>query len=92
MSTGVLYSSELGVYLGSCMGLGFWSNLDPAGQPSAVVFPNKEKAFEFANTWESPVEDLKFQELIPDEGLFASIDCCVRAGLPKWNAYDGIKS
>ncbi len=86
MYAGVLYTQELGVYLGSCMGLGFWSKLDPVGQPSAVVFPSKDRAFEFSATWDSPVEDLQFQELIPDEdlGLFASIDCCVKAGLPRW--------
>ena len=33
----VLYHPEDGVYLGGFMGLGFWSNLDPVGQPEAVT-------------------------------------------------------
>ncbi len=28
----VIVHNEMGVYLGSCMGLGFWTLLDPAGQ------------------------------------------------------------
>lgn len=34
----VLYSKEAGVYLGHCIGLGFWSNWDCAGQEYAVLF------------------------------------------------------
>jgi hypothetical protein len=44
--------AEMGIYLGSCMGLAFWSKLDPVGQPSAVTFPSAEAAREHMTRWE----------------------------------------
>jgi len=35
---GVLYNEEMGIYLGSCMGMGFWTKLDSVGQDAVVVF------------------------------------------------------
>ena len=86
--SGVLYHEEMGIYLGSCFGLGFWSKLDPVGQPCAVTFPNEKEARKFAASWDSPVEDLKFVPVQPDDGTYASIAACKAAGLPEWR-YDG---
>ncbi len=85
MSSGVLYHTEMGVYLGSCMGFGWWSKLDPVGQTCAVTFQNKGAALHHAASWDTQVENLQFRELTPDDGQYASILCCVRAGLPGWS-------
>lgn len=81
----VIYSEELGVYLGSCMGMGFWSKLDPVGQPCAVTFPTEEAAREHVTLWdceETPV--VRFVEVVPDNGEYASVQACVQSGLPGW--------
>lgn len=49
----VLYHDEMGIYLGSCMGLGFWTKLDPVGQNEAVTFESSEQALKHASTWDS---------------------------------------
>jgi hypothetical protein len=83
----VLYSESLGVYLGSFMGLGFWSKLDPAGQPGAVTLPSEEEASAFVATWEGhePPADLRAVAVLvvaPDRATIAE---CVAAGLPAWD-------
>ena len=86
----VIYTEEEGVYLGSCMGLGFWSKLDAVDQPSAPTFPSAAIAEEYMAGWDNgrppaavvvPVE--------PDQADgYASIAACVRAGLPEWLVSD----
>ena len=81
----VIYSEELGVYLGSCLGLGFWSKLDPAGQDYAVTFPSVEACKQWIDSWDSKLESpWKAVEVTPDSSGFASVASCVRAGLPAW--------
>jgi hypothetical protein len=48
----VLTHPELGIYLGSCMGLGFWTLLDSADQPSAVTFANEDEARAHVAAWD----------------------------------------
>jgi hypothetical protein len=81
----VINDPEMGVYLGSFIGLGFWSKLDPAGQPSAITFPSESEAEAFMATWESgrPTEAC-LVPVQPDEDGYASIAACVRAGLDGW--------
>lgn len=81
----VIYHPEMGVYLGSCMGLGFWSKLDPVDQPCARTFSNAGEALEYMQTWDDgPLDDAAFVEVDPDMGGFASIQACINAGLPGW--------
>ena len=80
----LLHSKELGVYLGSCMGLGFWSELDPAGQTEAVTFDSKAIAEEFMNTWDEEVTDVTFLPITTND-LHVSMDDCVRAGVKPWD-------
>lgn len=73
-----------GVYLGTCLGLGFWTLYDPVGQDHAVVFETPEKAWRFIDTWNS--RDIYLQSVIirhvecalPD---YATIDELKEAGL-----------
>lgn len=81
----VLYSEEYGVYLGSFMGMGFWSKLDPAGQTSAVMFADEASIQSFILSLDNPSA---LPEWYPVEveaaGEYATIDECVKAGLPSW--------
>ena len=81
----VITSPEMGIYLGNCMGMGFWSKLDAVDQPSAVTFVSKEDAIDFMKTWDSGIpEGVDFKEVVSDDGQFASIAACVAAGLEPW--------
>jgi hypothetical protein len=86
----VIYSKENGVFLGECFGLGFWTNLDAAGQPSAVTFPSEADARDYMETWSTPAPaDVKLVEVVPDDGPSgASAAACMRAGLPGWLVED----
>lgn len=93
----VIVSDRDGVYLGSALGLGFWSKLDPAGQDAAVVFPSPEVAFEHLASWQGqaisglrcvPVHpDIKGGGLVAEK--YASIQACVNAGLEAWKPDGG---
>lgn len=82
----VIYTDAEGVYIGHCMGLGFWSKLDPADQPCATTFPTTKDAEDHMAGWESGrPAGVSLVPVIPDEpGGFASIEACMRAGLPEW--------
>lgn len=87
---GVLVHPEMGIYLGCCMGLGFWSNLDPAGQNAAVCFKDEKMAREYMETWDKGAPaNVTFVGVTPDEfdgsARYASVQACVRAGLPGWS-------
>ncbi|MBY0466254.1 MAG: hypothetical protein K2W33_15055 [Burkholderiales bacterium] len=89
----VIVHPEMGIYLGSCMGMGFWSKLDPVGQPSAVTFANPEEAQAHMQGWDcGPQEGASCHAVIADQidgqgpyaAHFASIQACVQAGLEGW--------
>ena len=85
----VLYGDVVGVYLGSAMGLGFWSKLDPVGQSSACTFDSKEAVDAFVAHGSSSGEPIlrKYSAVeveVEAPGRYASISECVAAGLPAW--------
>lgn len=83
----LLYKQDWGVYLGCCLGLGFWSNLDPAAQDRAVVFDSPSEVTEYLDGWEDPGLVDQFTilpvEVAQDNG-YASLEECVKAGVPRW--------
>lgn len=82
----VIVHPEMGVYLGSWIGLGFWSKLDPVGQPSAVTFETSAEAEDHMATWDSGrPESAALVPVEADEGRYASIQACVKAGIDPWN-------
>ena len=91
----VIYSEELGVYLGHCLGLGFWSKLDPVGQDKAPLFDDEVQAQAHIDSWdEKPTFDYRFVSVeqctldvnpLRSPGPYADIGACVRAGLPSWD-------
>jgi len=82
----VLYSPEHGVFLGHCLGLGFWSKVDPVGQPWACIFSSKGEAVAFVSSWKdsSPFPLETREVMVADPAAGASITECVAAGLPGW--------
>jgi len=81
----VLYNEEMGIYLGSCIGFGIWSKLDPAGQDAACTFESEAQAMKYAASWDSLVDGLTVKLVTPDRGTYISVQGCVTAGLPKWD-------
>jgi len=81
----VITHPEWGIYLGECMGLGFWSKLDSCGQPAAVTFETMSDAEVVMSSWDSgrPAE-AGTAPVVADDGEYASIAACVRAGLDGW--------
>lgn len=80
----VIYKEEYGIFLGECLGLGFWSKLDPAGQDCVVCFAKEQEAEDYIK--ECKMEDSK---VIPVKtkgwGNPVTMEECVAAGLPPWS-------
>lgn len=102
----VLTHPQNGIYLGSFLGLGFWSALDSGGQDAAVVFESPEAAMAFASTWGmegmDPTERaqclgaLRCVEVVIDSPQgsdnYASMESCQAAGLDPWYNLDSMDS
>jgi len=81
----VIYHDIDGIFLGSAMGLGFWSKIDPVGQDAAVTFPNEADAKAYMEQWtEGQPEGVKLVDVVVDDRGYASMAACVLAGLPAW--------
>jgi hypothetical protein len=82
----VLFQKDWGIYLGGCMGLGFWTKLDPVGQTAACVFKKAEDVHKHIATWENhPPDDYKVMPVATEHDLYATMEECVAAGLPAWD-------
>lgn len=85
----IINSDECGVYLGNCLGMGFWSKLDPVGQMEACVFENIEDAQNHIDSWdENSITDIQFLEVESNCGYYATIKQCIDAGADAWNPLD----
>jgi hypothetical protein len=87
----VINHPKLGIYIGSCMGFGFWSKRDPCGQDCAVVFDSVVMAQSIVRSWDdhSMLPELSYVEVTPDiDNQWASITACVKAGLDAWDPWD----
>ena len=87
----VVYEWQMGIYLGSFLGLQFWSRLDPVGQQSAYTFRFECDAVAFCNE----VQGQGFKEAIvkavvltePDrvgEEVYMTPSDAELNGLPRW--------
>ena len=90
----VLYEEETGIFLGEAFGLGFWTKLDPVGQTHACTFDSEEDAHDYVKLWRDQTRVNKIQYVEVDvsgsmpplsQGIGASVEECVRAGLPAWD-------
>jgi hypothetical protein len=85
----VIVHPEMGVYLGSAIGLGFWSKLDPVGQDSAVTFLDRGSADDHMANWDHGRPDgaVTWPVMIGGPGrTWASVAECTAAGLPAWDS------
>jgi hypothetical protein len=85
MSYHIITHPTLGVFIGTFLGFGMWSKLDPVGQDSAATFTSAEEAQSYAETWSSPILGLEYLPVVVDrkDGR-ASIAACVAAGAEGW--------
>lgn len=82
----VISHPDMGIYLGNCFGLGFWSKLDPVGQESAITFPSQDAADSHMATWENEVPaGVTLVEVSEDSEGYASVQACIEAGLEGWD-------
>ena len=82
----VIHHRERGIYLGSFLGLGIWSKLDPAGQDSAVTFESIYEAESHMASWdEGRPPEVALRRVCADLGYYASIGACAAAGLEPWS-------
>ena len=79
----VIAHPEMGIYLGHCLGLGWWSLLDAVGQDAATLFDTEEQAREHVRSWQSnnDPDAYRYVEAENDNGGYASIASLERAGL-----------
>ena len=85
----VIYSETDGVYLGSFLGLGFWSKLDAVGQMTAPAFASEAVAEDYMASWDcGRPADVRLVEVTPDQNGDVTMAACVSAGLPGWLVED----
>lgn len=85
MTRVVIYSESAGVFIGTCLGLAFFSEMDAAGQERAVTFADEAEARSFVATWRNePEPPWRCVQVETSKDNYATIDDCVRAGLPRW--------
>lgn len=80
----LLINSDMGIYIGSCLGLGFWSKLDPIGQPCAGVFESWLEANTYIQSWDSPINEWSLKEIYTKDPNYASIEEIENVGLETW--------
>jgi len=73
MSGYVIVHKDMGVYLGACLGLGFWTLLDPVGQPGAVVFDSVDQARDYISSWENNNDPNEFEYVKVRNGDISSL-------------------
>lgn len=79
----VIWSDQLGVYLGALLGLAFWSKLDPMGQDRAPAYDSKADALAEIESWAQQVADAGAVAVWSAE-RYATMDEIQRAGLDGW--------
>lgn len=57
----VITHERFGIYIGHCMGLGFWTRLDCAGQDRAGVFENLGQAQQHVAYWNDNADQGEFE-------------------------------
>lgn len=82
----VITHPQMGVYLGNCMGLGFWSKMDTVGQNAAVTFASVTSAEAHISSWDegNNPRDYHFRTTIPDlPGNYVSLTRLIKDGYAK---------
>lgn len=90
----IIVHKEYGVFLGSMLGLGFWSKLDSAGQDEACTFSSPKEAFEYVSAWceEPKIKPTTARVMITNDQLesndvaYATKQQVVDAGFDSWES------
>lgn len=80
----VVVHPEFGIYVGSCLGMGFWTKLDCAGQDGVVSFEDEADARDFISGWEQNGDPsvYTYHEVVPDgDAVYCTAQALVDAGL-----------
>lgn len=85
----LIVSRSFGVYLGTCMGMGFWSKLENLEMPEACNFPSADEALRVMQTWDgflSLPDDMTFPfvEDADQDGYSTLAECCAVEGVEPW--------
>lgn len=84
----LILSQSLGVYIGSCMGLGFWSKIENLDMPEAVNFESEKAALEAMHSWDGFMglpDDITFPHVEDADGDgYSTEEECVNAGDESW--------
>lgn len=68
----IITHPEYGIYLGSFLGLSFWSLMDMAGQDAACTFKTEDEAKEHVSTWDmnNNTAEYGYASVTPDDGSY----------------------
>lgn len=77
----VITHPEMGVYLGHARGLGFFTLLDSAGQPSACTFTSEAEARKHVASWQSHNDPDAYTYVVCGGPRYATIADLKAAGL-----------
>lgn len=81
----VITHPEMGIYLGNAFGIKFWSKQSPVGL-RAITFETINEAEKVVARWQRIKRtNLRFVEVVADEGRYASVQSCMNAGLEGWD-------
>ena len=89
MTRFIIVSDKSGVFLGSCLGFCFWSNLDAVGQDSAITFDSHEQAQQVIS--DNPTafpkkENISVRQVEIQDNLWASMAECMAVGVSDWTS------
>ena len=84
-----LYTEDKGIFLGMCLGLGFWSKLYPAGQDHAPTCLTRESAELMRKDLQLPQDTTRILMLHTKDSTYATIEECVAAGVERWDPSNG---
>lgn len=77
----VVVHPEMGIYLGSFLGLGFFSKLDCAGQTCACTFADEADARDFVGSWVMDNDPNAYRYVPVTSNAYAEIAELEAAGL-----------
>lgn len=89
----VVSHSEMGVFLGACMGFCFWSKLDAVGQTEAIGFTSEQEANDFIDQQIAEYPEYNRPDFIITPANLSpsgwvTMDEIERIGLPRWDPQD----
>lgn len=77
----VITHPEFGTYIGGFLGMGFWTNLDCAGQTECVTFDSEADAIDYIKTWSENNDPAPYSFVTVDAGQWANIVALKAAGI-----------